>query len=54
MVKTNNKRKLLYKTDLTSNISNIKEKRFRIAFSFPGEYRYLVDKIAKEVANIFF
>lgn len=29
------------------------EKRFKVAFSFPGEYRNLVDEIAKGVANIF-
>lgn len=33
--------------------SNIGEKRFKIAFSFPGEYRKIVEKIAKGAANIF-
>lgn len=33
--------------------SNMGEKRFKIAFSFPGEYREIVYKIARGVADIF-
>lgn len=35
------------------NSRNKHEKRYKIAFSFPGEYRNLVDKIANGVADVF-
>ncbi len=40
------------KFDSDGEKSNMGEKRFKIAFSFPGEYREIVDKIAKGVAKI--
>lgn len=41
------------KIDSNVGESNIGEKRFKIAFSFPGEYREIVYKIARGVADIF-
>ncbi len=41
------------KVDSNEEKPNIREKRFKIAFSFPGEYREIVYRIAKGVADIF-
>lgn len=41
------------KVDSDEVKSNIGEKRFKIAFSFPGEYREIVYKIARGVADFF-
>lgn len=41
------------KVDSDEGKSNMGEKRFKIAFSFPGEYREIVHKIARGVADIF-
>ena len=36
-----------------TNTNNQKLKRFKVAFSFPGEHRILVEKIAEILANIY-
>lgn len=41
------------KVDLKEEKLNEENKRFKIAFSFPGEYRDIVCKIAKGVAEVF-
>lgn len=41
------------KVDSDEGKSNMGEKRFKIAFSFPGECREIVYKIARGVADIF-